>query len=249
VVNMGEAEKGNGKKIIFTILFVIIFTACLVFCLTSDMFKVRKIEVKNASNLDIDKIKTDSGIVEGRNIFLQRYFKGMFKLKENARIQDVKIYPVFPDKIEIYVEERNENYQISDENGYYIIDKNGYILRKSDELQKIIMLLGLKTTSLSDKKRIDREDLDILEKINKIKYVLDYYELTNKVTSIEKKDRQFILDLKDEKKKIVLKEELTELRAQISISKHIIETEKGKEGEIFNDKNQKRNYMVFREKI
>lgn len=246
---MGEAEKGNGKKIIFTILFVIIFTACLVFCLTSEMFKVRKIEVKNASNLDIDKIKTDSGIVEGRNIFLQRYFKGMFKLKENARIQDVKIYPVFPDKIEIYVEERNENYQISDENGYYIIDKNGYILRKSDELQKIIMLLGLKTTSLSDKKRIDREDLDILEKINKIKYVLDYYELTNKVTSIEKKDRQFILDLKDEKKKIVLKEELTELRAQISISKHIIETEKGKEGEIFNDKNQKRNYMVFREKI
>jgi len=246
---MGEAEKGNGKKIIFTILFVIIFTACLVFCLTSDMFKVRKIEVKNASNLDIDKIKTDSGIVEGRNIFLQRYFKGIFKLKENARIQDVKIYPVFPDKIEIYVEERNENYQISDENGYYIIDKNGYILRKSDELQKIIMLLGLKTTSLSDKKRIDREDLDILEKINKIKYVLDYYELTNKVTSIEKKDRQFILDLKDEKKKIVLKEELTELRAQISISKHIIETEKGKEGEIFNDKNQKRNYMVFREKI
>lgn len=246
---MGEAEKGNGKKIIFTILFVIIFTACLVFCLTSDMFKVRKIEVKNASNLDIDKIKTDSGIVEGRNIFLQRYFKGIFKLKENARIQDVKIYPVFPDKIEIYVEERNENYQISDENGYYIIDKNGYILRKSDELQKIIMLLGLKTTSLSDKKRIDREDLDILEKINKIKYVLDYYELTNKVTSIEKKDRQFILDLKDEKKKIILKDELTELRAQISISKHIIETEKGKEGEIFNDKNQKRNYMVFREKI
>ena len=246
---MGEAEKGNGKKIIFTILFVIIFTACLVFCLTSDMFKVRKIEVKNASNLDIDKIKTDSGIVEGRNIFLQRYFKGIFKLKENARIQDVKIYPVFPDKIEIYVEERNENYQISDENGYYIIDKNGYILRKSDELQKIIMLLGLKTTSLSDKKRIDREDLDFLEKINKIKYVLDYYELTNKVTSIEKKDRQFILDLKDEKKKIVLKEELTELRAQISISKYIIETEKGKEGEIFNDKNQKRNYMVFREKI
>ena len=244
---MGEAEKGNGKKIIFTILFVIIFTACLVFCLTSDMF--RKIEVKNASNLDIDKIKTDSGIVEGRNIFLQRYFKGIFKLKENARIQDVKIYPVFPDKIEIYVEERNENYQISDENGYYIIDKNGYILRKSDELQKIIMLLGLKTTSLSDKKRIDREDLDILEKINKIKYVLDYYELTNKVTSIEKKDRQFILDLKDEKKKIILKDELTELRAQISISKHIIETEKGKEGEIFNDKNQKRNYMVFREKI
>ena len=246
---MGEAEKGNGKKIIFTIFFVIIFTACLVFCLTSEMFKVRKIEVKNASNLDIDKIKTDSGIVEGRNIFLQRYFKGMFKLKENARIQDVKIYPVFPDKIEIYVEERNENYQISDENGYYIIDKNGYILRKSDELQKIIMLLGLKTISLSDKKRIDREDLDILEQINKIKYVLDYYELTNKVTSIEKKDRQFILDLKDEKKKIVLKEELTELRAQISISKHIIETEKGKEGEIFNDKNQKRNYMVFREKI
>jgi len=55
--------------------------------------------------------------------------------------------------------------------------------------------------------------------------------------------------LKDEKKKIILKEELTELRAQISISKHIIETEKGKEGEIFNDKNQKRSYMVFREKI
>ena len=246
---MGEAEKGNGKKIIFTILFVIIFTACLVFCLTSEMFKVRKIEVKNASNLDIDKIKTDSGIVEGRNIFLQRYFKGIFKLKENARIQDVKIYPVFPDKIEIYVEERNENYQISDENGYYIIDKNGYILRKSDELQKIIMLLGLKTISLTQKNRIDREDLDVLEKINKIKYVLDYYNLTDKVTSIEKKDRQFILDLKEEKKKIILKEELTEIRAQISISKHIIETEKGKEGEIFNDKNQKRNYMVFREKI
>ena len=246
---MGEAEKGNGKKILFTILFAIVFTGIMVFALTSDIFKVKSVEVKNVKNLDIDKIKKDSGIVEGRNIFLHRYFKGIFKLKENARIQEAKIYPVFPDKIEIYIEERNENYQISDENGYYIIDKNGYILRKSDELQKIIMLLGLKTTALSQKNRIDREDLDVLEKINKIKYVLDYYNLTDKVTSIEKKDRQFILDLKDEKKKIILKEELTELRAQISISKHIIETEKGKEGEIFNDKNQKRSYMVFREKI
>jgi hypothetical protein len=246
---MGEAEKGNGKKILFTILFAIVFTGIMVFALTSDIFKVKSVEVKNVKNLDIDKIKKDSGIVEGRNIFLQRYFKGIFKLKENARIQEAKIYPVFPDKIEIYIEERNENYQISDENGYYIIDKNGYILRKSDELQKVIMLLGFKTTALSQKNRIDREDLDVLEKINKIKYVLDYYNLTDKVTSIEKKDRQFILDLKDEKKKIILKEELTELRAQISISKHIIETEKGKEGEIFNDKNQKRNYMVFREKI
>ena len=241
---MGEAEKGNGKKILFTILFAIVFTGLMVFALTSDIFKVRSIEVKNVKNLDIDKIKKDSGIVEGRNIFLQRYFKGMFKLKENARIQEAKIYPVFPNKIEIYIEERNENYQIAD-----IIDKNGYILRRSDELQKVIMLLGLKTTSLTQKNRIDREDLDVLEKINKIKYVLDYYNLTDKVTSIEKKDRQFILDLKEEKKKIILKEELTELRAQISISKHIIETEKGKEGEIFNDKNQKRNYMVFREKI
>ena len=239
---MGEAEKGNGKKILFTILFAIVFTGLMVFALTSDIFKVRSIEVKNVKNLDIDKIKKDSGIVEGRNIFLQRYFKGMFKLKENARIQEAKIYPVFPNKIEIYIEERNENYQIADENGYHIIDKN-------DELQKVIMLLGLKTTSLTQKNRIDREDLDVLEKINKIKYVLDYYNLTDKVTSIEKKDRQFILDLKEEKKKIILKEELTELRAQISISKHIIETEKGKEGEIFNDKNQKRNYMVFREKI
>ena len=238
---MGEAEKGNGKKILFTILFAIVFTGIMVFALTLDIFKVKSVEVKNVKNLDIDKIKKDSGIVEGRNIFLQRYFKGIFKLKENARIQEAKIYPVFPDKIEIYIEERNENYQISDE--------NGYILRKSDELQKVIMLLGLKTTALSQKNRIDREDLDVLEKINKIKYVLDYYNLTDKVTSIEKKDRQFILDLKDEKKKIILKEELTELRAQISISKHIIETEKGKEGEIFNDKNQKRSYMVFREKI
>ena len=223
---MGEAEKGNGKKILFTILFAIVFTGLMVFALTSDIFKVRSIEVKNVKNLDIDKIKKDSGIIEGRNIFLQRYFKGMFKLKENARIQEAKIYPVFPNKIEIYIEERNENYQIADE-----------------------MLLGLKTTSLTQKNRIDREDLDVLEKINKIKYVLDYYNLTDKVTSIEKKDRQFILDLKEEKKKIILKEELTELRAQISISKHIIDTEKGKEGEIFNDKNQKRNYMVFREKI
>lgn len=246
---MSEAEKGNGIKILFTILFAITFTGFMVFVLTSDMFIVRSIEVKNTTNLDIDKIKKDSGIVEGRNIFLQRYFKAAVKLKENARIQEAKIYPIFPNKVEIYIEERNENYQISDENGYYIIDKNGYIIRKSDELQKVIMILGLKTTSLGQKKRIERDDLDVLEKINKIKYVLDYYGLADKVTSIEKKERQFILDLKEEKKKIILKEELTELRAQISISKHIIETEKGKEGEIFNDKNSKRNYMVFREKI
>ena len=69
---MVEAEKGNGKKIIFTILFVIIFTACLVFCLTSDMFKVRKIEVKNASNLDIDKIKNEL-----------QFFKDNYKIIDN----------------------------------------------------------------------------------------------------------------------------------------------------------------------
>ena len=112
---MSEAEKGNGTKILFTILFAIAFTGFMVFVLTSDMFIVRNIEVKNTTKLDIDKIKKDSGIIEGRNIFLQRYFKAAVKLKENARIQEAKIYPVFPNKVEIYIEERNENYQISDE--------------------------------------------------------------------------------------------------------------------------------------
>ena len=71
---MGEAEKGNGKKILFTILFAIVFTGIMVFALTSDIFKVKSVEVKNVKNLDIDKIKKDSGIVEGRNIFLHSYF-------------------------------------------------------------------------------------------------------------------------------------------------------------------------------
>ena len=53
---MGEAEKGNGKKILFTILFAIVFTGIMVFALTSDIFKVKSVEVKNVKNLDIDKI-------------------------------------------------------------------------------------------------------------------------------------------------------------------------------------------------
>ena len=54
---MSEAEKGNGTKILFTILFAIAFTGFMVFVLTSDMFIVRSIEVKNTTKLDIDKIK------------------------------------------------------------------------------------------------------------------------------------------------------------------------------------------------
>ena len=40
---MGEAEKGNGKKILFTILFEIVFTGIMVFLLTSEKLKEKSV--------------------------------------------------------------------------------------------------------------------------------------------------------------------------------------------------------------
>lgn len=249
VLRESKKRKESGiKNVLITLFLVVLGVISLIFLLTSNIFNVKSIEIKNIKTLSKEKIEKDSRIVKGRNIFLQRYFKGVHELKKNPKIKDVKIIPLLPDKIEIEVSEREEVYQISDKKGYYILDNQGYILRRTDEIQQRMMIIGL-VKEVEGKSRLSLEELYELEKVNSIRNVLGQYELLNRVTSIEKKDRVYILELRDEKKKIILENKLTELRAQIAMSKTILEIEKDKEGEIFLEKNSKRQYMIFREKI
>lgn len=243
-----EKNKKSGKKLLITLLILIILICLVIFLLTSPEFTLQNIEVYGNKEIQTERIIEYSRMKKGKNIFVQRYFKGKFELEEQQVIEKVSFNFKFPNTIKINVKERKAEYQISAPKGYYVIDNQGYILKKFDEKQEYIMINNLKT-NLEQEKRLILEDLLILEKINKITQTIDRYSFKEMITDIELNNDNFIINLKKEKKKIILDSELVDIRGKMVMIKEIIDRNKGKEGEIYLNKNIKREYFVFKEKV
>lgn len=245
---MAEKNKRSGKKIILTLFILILIIIGALFFLTSPDFILQNIEVTGNKEIQTERIIEYSRMKKGKNIFVQRYFKGKFELEEQEVVEKANFKFKLPNTVVIEIIERKAEYQISSPKGYYVIDNQGYILKKHDEKQEYIMINNLKT-NLEQEKRLIHEDLLVLEKINKIVQTIESYEFKYMVTDIELVKDDFVIGLKKEKKKIILDSDIIDIRGKMVMIKEIILRNKGKEGEIYLNKNIKREYFVFKEKV
>lgn len=243
-----EKNKKSGKKLLITLIILLLLICLVIFLLTSPKFILQNIDVSGNKEIQTERIIEYSRMKKGKNIFVQRYFKGKFELEEQQIIEKVSYKFKFPNTIEINITERKAEYQISAPKGYYVIDNQGYVLKKYDEKQEYIMINNLKT-NLEQEKRLILDDLLILEKINKITQTVEKYNFKKMITDIELDNDNFIINLRQEKKKIILDSDLVDIRGKMVMIKEIIERNKGKEGEIYLNKNIKREYFVFKEKV
>lgn len=235
----------------FTALLIIII-AGIIFALVSPIFNIKEINVSNNNQINTETIISLSQLNLGQNIFKFNKNKVNKNIKTNAYIESVEIKRKLPNKVQIQIEERKQEYNVEFLNGYAYINNQGYILQISEEKQALPTIQGISTPDeqIVEGNRLNSEDLEKLEVIIQIMNICKNYELDSKVTNIDisKKD-EYTLYLEEEKKTIYLgdKNNLSNKMLYVQV---IIEENRGKEGEIFVNGDLNNNFKPrFKEKV
>lgn len=228
-------RKNKIKNCLKIILFLAIIIAAICFALVSPIFNIQKINVRGNEQVNADTIISLSELQKNQNIFKFSTEKTKEKIKSNPYIENVTIKRRIPDKIEIVVEERKEQFNVEFLNGYAYIDNQGYILKISEQKADFPTIKGISTgqEQIAEGNRLNEEDLSKLETVIQIMNISKEYEIYTKITSVDIIDvNNFILKMEDEKKTIYLGNS-SNLNSKILYIPSILDNNKGKEGTIY----------------
>jgi len=235
----------------FTALLIIII-AGIIFALVSPIFNIKEINVSNNNQINTETIISLSQLNLGQNIFKFNKNKVNKNIKTNAYIESVEIKRKLPNKVQIQIEERKQEYNVEFLNGYAYINNQGYILQISEEKQALPTIQGISTPDeqIVEGNRLNSEDLEKLEVIIQIMNICKNYELDSKITNIDISTKdEYTLYLEEEKKTIYLGEK-SNLSNKMLYVQVIIEENRGKEGAIFVNGDLNNNFKPrFKEKV
>lgn len=235
----------------FTALLIIII-AGIIFALVSPIFNIKEINVGNNNQINTETIISLSQLNLGQNIFKFNKNKVNKNIKTNAYIESVEIKRKLPNKVQIQIEERKQEYNVEFLNGYAYINNQGYILQISEEKQSLPTIQGISTPDeqIVEGNRLNSEDLEKLEVIIQIMNICKNYELDSKITNIDISTKdEYTLYLEEEKKTIYLGDK-SNLSNKMLYVQVIIEENRGKEGAIFVNGDLNNNFKPrFKEKV
>jgi len=240
-------------KFLFKLILLIgIVSGVIAFATCSPIFNIQNIEITNNKQLSPETIISLSELSVGQNIF--KFWKNDVenKIKSNAYIESVELKRVFPNKLQINIQEREPKFSVPVLGEYAYINTQGYILEITQNQLNLPIITGISTKEEEIKpgNRLNNKDLTELEIILKIISAMKENQLDKEVTSIDISNKNdYIIYMQNEKKKIHLGDG-SNLSNKMLYVIAIINEEKGKEGEIFanGDLNQKFK-VYFREKV
>lgn len=199
-------KKRAAKKIISFFSCLLLIGGITVFAFTAPIFNITKIEVNGNSQVTNDTIISISGLKKGENIF--KFNNSIIQnIKENQYIEEVNIERKLPGTVKITIKERNIKYQIKLINSYAYIDKNGYILEISSVKKEVPIIVGLNVTEndLINKKRLELQDLEKLNKIQKVIESAKSIEIDNIITEINiENNNDYYIYIESQNKKIYI---------------------------------------------
>ena len=252
VSNIKKIKKQQNKvrkiaiKICLIIILIIILSIILA---SSEIFNVKEISVLGKDKLSENEVISFSQIEIGENIFKINFSKVKKLLKENPYVEDVSVKRVFPNKIEITIDERKVKYMLQLAESYIYIDGQGYVMEISKEKKEVPILLGILTdlSNIEPADRLNKEDLIKLNTINKIVVTAENYEILKLITKIDITDTsEYILYLENEGKQAYIGD-ASDLTNRILWVKAIIEQNQGVSGKIFVNMDLNVRKPYFRE--
>ena len=170
-------------------------------------------------------------------------------IKKNAYIEDVQVYRMLPDKIEIEVKERKASFMLDLNGKYAYINNQGYILEITKENIYLPIITGYSNNQeIIEGNRLEEKDLKSLEKVISIMESANNNQIAELITKIDiADDTNFILTLENEQKKVYLGD-ASDISTRMYYLKGILQDKKGKQGEAFIDGNLNTDRVFFREK-
>lgn len=254
---MHEKRRIAWNRIVKLVLVICLFVGAGAFLCLSPTFNVQEIIVENNNLVPADTIRSLSRVELYKNIFKIDRSDTEKYVQENSYIENVKVRRVLPNKVKITVEERTEKYLLEFADGKYaILDGQGYVLGITNELKELPILTGAKT-SIDDilkvkgnQNRLCEKDLKKLETVANIIQTAKNYEVYTYITKIDFSDSDNIKLILEGEGKIVHLGNCTELNTRILFMKEIINSRKGKNGEMFiNGDLTEKSRVFFRENV
>ena len=235
-------KKKKIKRIIKTIILLAIIIGGICFALISPIFNITDIQVIGNNKINSDTIVSLSQLQIGQNIFKFNKSKVANEIKTNAYVENTKIKRKIPSKIEITIEEREQNY----------LNNQGYILEISEQKLDLPVIMGITTPQeqIVAGNRLNDEDLEKLETVIQIMNICKSYELDKKVSSIDITNKSdYIMYMEEEKKTIHLGSD-SNLTNKMLYVPSILKENQGKEGTIYLNGNINGDFKPrFREKV
>lgn len=245
-------KKKRIKKVIKTLLLLAIIIGGICFALISPIFNIEDIKVNGNEQINADTIVSLSQLQVGQNIFKFYKEKVINDIKTNAYVENVKIQRKIPNKIEITIEERKQDYNVEFLNGYAYINNQGYILEISEQKLDLPIIKGISTPQeqIVEGNRLNDDDLEKLETVIQIMNICKSYDLDKKVSSIDITDsNDYIMEMNEEKKIIHLGNNSNLSNKMLYVPAILTENE-GKEGTIYLNGDINGDFKPrFREKV
>ena len=204
------------------------------FLFVSPVFSIQEVVVNGEENLNESVYIALSNIQIGQNIFEIDKTQIRNAILQEPYVEDVEIKRVYPNKIEINVTERHVSYMIESFGQYIYLDRNGYILEKNSKLLNYPIIRGYETDmeNIEIGGRIEEKDIPKFNDLIKITDALKNNNITANLTSIDiSNDEEYILEFKEEEKKVILGS-TNDLSAKMAWINLFISEEKDKKGTI-----------------
>lgn len=242
-----KKRKRRIQFVLKTVFLLGIIVGGISFAMISPIFNIKEIQITNNKQVSSETVISLSELKTEENIFRFNTSKVINKIKQNAYIENVKIYRKIPSMIEIELEEREHSYSVDFLGKYAYINNQGYILEIGEDNKQKIVLQGIHTPEeqLVVGRRLNEEDLEKLEDVFKIMNAAKEYDLDNKITSVDMSNKnEYNLYIKEEEK-VVHVGNNSNLSNKMLYVNAIIEKEKGKAGEIFANGDFNNKFRVY----
>ena len=166
------------KKKFFLWLFLFIFLTTFYFDLSktnvSEFFTIKNFIIKNTENTDIDLAYSKLEKFKNNNIFLINNDEIASTITDLDFVKDIGIKKIYPDKIEININEHKIVAVISNKENKYILSEEGHIIENyNDKFNSLPLIYGKNTENYFPYfyKLLNEINFDL----SKIKY-LKYFE-------------------------------------------------------------------------
>ncbi len=235
-VNKKKEKALKRIKRFFQIIFLIsIIIGIVAFAFTSPIFNITEIKVIDNSKVPTETIQSLSQIQIGQNIFNFNNKDVINRVLENSYINEVEVKRILPTTIQISVKERQAAYTIMLLDKYVYIDNQGYILEISSANNELIVLENYTTpeVDLVPNKRLNEEDLEKIDDVNKILNSSKDSGIDEKITGINiQDDSNYILYLAHDSK-IIHIGDVSNMSEKIIYAIAMLNEEEGIKGDIF----------------
>ena len=166
------------KKKFFLWLFLFIFLTTFYFDLSktnvSEFFTIKNFIIKNTENTDIDLAYSKLEKFKNNNIFLINNDEIGSIITDLDFVKDIGIKKIYPDKIEININEHKIVAVISNKENKYILSEEGHIIENyNDKFNSLPLIYGKNTENYFPYFYKLLNDINF--NFNKIKY-LKYFE-------------------------------------------------------------------------